>query len=299
MNPLISIIIPVYKVEQYLKECIDSIINQTYMNLEIVIIDDGSPDNCPLICDQYAALDKRIKVIHKKNGGLSDARNAGLNIITGDYVTFVDSDDVIHPEMINILYSEIQKNKSDISCVSIQEFSNSYSFMKITSAETKKLSFLNYTNYPYHMCAWGKLFSSKLFEDIKFPLHKLHEDEFTTYKLMDKANFISYNESKVYYYRQRNGSIMQNKNEQFYSDFLEALLEEYLYFYKKTDIRILEYVYLRLCFLYKDYHDFYIQTGRSKSELKAVKNKITSLPKNYFTLIKQISFKIRLLRYSI
>ena len=104
MTPLISIIIPVYKVEQYLKECIDSIINQTYMNLEIVIVDDGSPDNCPLICDQYAALDKRIKVIHKKNGGLSDARNAGLNIITGDYVTFVDSDDVIHPEMINILY---------------------------------------------------------------------------------------------------------------------------------------------------------------------------------------------------
>lgn len=299
MNPLISIIIPVYKVEQYLKECIDSIINQTYMNLEIIIIDDGSPDNCPLICDEYAASDNRIKVIHKLNGGLSDARNVGLNIITGDYVTFVDSDDVIHPEMINILYTEIQKTKSDISCINIQEFSNNYTFNKIASIDSKILSFLNYTDYPYHMCAWGKLFSTKLFQDIRFPVQKLHEDEFTTYKLMDKANFISYNESKVYYYRQRNGSIMQNKNEQFYSDFLEALVEEYFYFYKKSDIQILEYVYLRMCYLYKDYHDFYFQTGRTKTELKKIKNKITSLPKNYFSIFKRIAFEIRLLRYSI
>lgn len=98
-NSCISVIVPVYGVEKYLKQCVDSIVNQTYKNLEIILVDDGSPDNCPQLCDEWVKKDKRIRVLHKKNGGLSDARNAGLHISTGDLVLFVDSDDWVEPEM--------------------------------------------------------------------------------------------------------------------------------------------------------------------------------------------------------
>ena len=107
MGEKTSVIVPIYKVEEYLHRCIDSIINQTYTNLEIILVDDGSPDNCPMICDEYAKKDSRIRVIHKKNGGLSDARNAGLEIATGEYIGFVDSDDWIHKDMYHILYKNI------------------------------------------------------------------------------------------------------------------------------------------------------------------------------------------------
>ena len=111
----ISIIVPVYKVELFLEECIDSILEQTYRNLEIILINDGSPDNCGKICDEYAIKDERIKVIHKKNGGLSDARNAGIENCLGEYIAFIDSDDILHPEFIEILYQNLVVNKALIS----------------------------------------------------------------------------------------------------------------------------------------------------------------------------------------
>ena len=110
-NPLVSVIIPIYKVEPYLRECVESVINQTYKNLEIILVDDGSPDNCPKICEEYALQDSRIKVIHKENGGLSDARNAGMKIATADYWSFVDSDDVCHPQMIEVLMEPLIEDK--------------------------------------------------------------------------------------------------------------------------------------------------------------------------------------------
>ena len=113
-NPLVSIIVPIYKVEPYLRRCLDSIVNQTYTNLEIILVDDGSPDGCPQICDEYAAKDKRIVVIHKENGGLSDARNAGLDICKGEYIFFIDSDDWIKTDTIEFLYKITQDKKSDI-----------------------------------------------------------------------------------------------------------------------------------------------------------------------------------------
>ncbi len=120
----ISVIVPIYKVEEYLHRCIDSIINQTYTNLEIILVDDGSPDNCPMICDEYAKKDSRIRVIHKKNGGLSDARNAGLEIATGEYIGFVDSDDWIHKDMYHILYKNIIEKDADIAECSIKKERN-------------------------------------------------------------------------------------------------------------------------------------------------------------------------------
>ncbi len=127
---LISIVIPVYKVEPYLSKCIDSILAQTYTNLEIILVDDGSPDNCPKICDEYAKLDNRIIVIHKENGGLSDARNAGIRIVTGEYIGFVDSDDYIDAKMYEILAQKITKYEADISICS---------YIKIFEKSEKKL----------------------------------------------------------------------------------------------------------------------------------------------------------------
>ena len=109
MKPLISIIIPVYNVEQYLHRCVDSVLNQTYKNLEIILVNDGSPDNCPFICDEYAKKDKRIIVVHKENGGLSSARNAGLEIVQGEYISFIDSDDWIHENYNEILYKNLHE----------------------------------------------------------------------------------------------------------------------------------------------------------------------------------------------
>ena len=117
-NDLISVIVPVYKVEQYLNECIKSIINQTYKNLEIILVNDGSPDDCGKMCDIWAKKDNRIKVIHKKNGGLSDARNCGIDIANGKYIQFVDSDDLLELDMIDFLYTNIQKYNCDISICS-------------------------------------------------------------------------------------------------------------------------------------------------------------------------------------
>ena len=113
----ISVIVPVYKVEKYLKRCVESIVQQTYQNIEIILVDDGSPDRCPEMCDEYARRDARIKVIHKSNGGLSDARNAGLNIASGDYISFVDSDDWIEEDFIEILYKNMKKENADISII--------------------------------------------------------------------------------------------------------------------------------------------------------------------------------------
>lgn len=120
MNPLISVIVPIYNVEKYLVRCVDSIVNQTYKNLEIILVDDGSPDRCPQMCDDYAEKDSRIKVVHKKNGGLSDARNAGMAVATGEYISFIDSDDWIETSMFELLLNNIFQYDCEISCGGIK-----------------------------------------------------------------------------------------------------------------------------------------------------------------------------------
>ena len=142
MKPLISVIVPIYKVEKYLTICVDSLLRQSYGNLEIILVDDGSPDECPAICDQYQNKDNRIKVIHKKNGGLSDARNAGLDIAQGEYVAFVDSDDFIDEDYICKLYDALQQNRASIAVCGIQIIDESNKVTEqICVTQDKKLSF--------------------------------------------------------------------------------------------------------------------------------------------------------------
>lgn len=241
-NELISVIIPVYGVEKYLNKCIQSILSQTYTNLEIILIDDGSPDNCPFICDQYARQDFRVKVIHKINEGLSSARNAGLDIASGQYITFIDSDDWISEDFIHTLYGALKSTNSQISVGNTQivhvdasinetDLKRSESLQIFTSFEavvnmyqhTKGLSLQFVT-------VWNNLYEARLFNTLRFPKGKNNEDEFVNYKLFFLANQIVYSSKKIYYYFIRNDSIMRSEYSLSRLVKLEALEERILFF---------------------------------------------------------------------
>lgn len=213
-QPLISVIVPVYKVEQYLDRCIESIVNQIYRNLEIILVDDGSPDNCPAMCDAWAKKDDRIKVIHKANGGLSDARNAGMAIAAGELMGFVDSDDWIAPEMYQLLYENMQQNDSDISACGVQMVWEDGTEPKVL---TKSGSCV--LNAEDAMCAsieeswlkqpvWYKLYKTEQIKDIPFAVGKYHEDVFWSYQAVGSAQRVSVFDTPCYFYTQRSGSIM-------------------------------------------------------------------------------------------
>ena len=216
-NPLISVIIPIYNVEQYLKRCVESLRHQTYSNLEIILVDDGSPDSCGKICDDYQKADNRIKVIHKKNGGLSDARNVGIGMAQGEYITCIDSDDFVSPFFIENLWVAIKKSKCEIAT---SWFIDYYEGDKIP--ETKKMNIKDitvlskeefYKKLLYQdgveVSAWGKLYKASLFQGVKYPVGKLYEDIPTTYLLIEKTTKIAVIPNIDYFYFQRATSIAQ------------------------------------------------------------------------------------------
>lgn len=214
MNSLISVIVPIFKVEEYLSRCVDSILNQTYKNLEIILVDDGSPDNCGKICDDYVDKDNRIKVVHKKNGGLSDARNAGIAVATGEYISFIDSDDYIALDFFETLYNTMQSEKSYIVECSVVKFYEDDHFDDfcdnniINNYNTQEgLSGLISEN-PFKQHVWNKLYKSSLVLDIPFAVGRLNEDEFWTYQIFGRAKKITRINKTMYYYFQRKGSIM-------------------------------------------------------------------------------------------
>lgn len=216
-DPLISVIVPIYNVEKYLNKCVDSIINQEYTNLEIILVDDGSPDNCGRICDEYKGKDSRIKVIHKENGGLSSARNAGLDIATGDYIGFVDSDDYIEPDMYSKLLQAIAKENCSLAiCGTAYVFEDGKRIEKTLAGNVLVMNFeealteMNQYRY-FDMGAWSKLYNAKLFADIRFPVGRLSEDFFIMFKIFDKAQKIVFVSDPVYNYVQRKDSISRGK----------------------------------------------------------------------------------------
>lgn len=216
MNDLISVIVPVYNVERYLENCVSCILKQTYTKLEIILVDDGSPDRCGIVCDSFAEKDSRIRVIHKENGGLSDARNVGLDVATGEYILFVDSDDYIPKDSIEYLYNSLKANKADIAVGKLKmtskldEDDNSSETYCVVYSKNEAMNQLFYAN-KYSVAAPGKLYLASLFEDVRFPKGKLHEDVFTTYKVFLKSNRVFYGDKLVYYYYHRPGSITVSK----------------------------------------------------------------------------------------
>ena len=161
MNPLISVIVPIYKVEKYLDRCVESLINQTYKNLEIILVDDGSPDNSPAMCDNYAKKDSRIKVVHKKNGGLSDASNVGMSVATGEFISFIDSDDYVSDDFFEVLYNTMITEKSDIVECSVVKFYEDNLFDKhnddneITTFSTVDALSALISENPFHQHVWN------------------------------------------------------------------------------------------------------------------------------------------------
>lgn len=219
-SPKISIIIPIFKVEEYLKDCVDSVIQQTYTNLEIILVNDGSPDNCGAICDAYAKQDARITVIHKENGGLSDARNAGLDICTGDYIAFVDSDDVVHPRFIEILYFNLIQNKSDVVICSILNFDDTleipeilfdYKVLESWNREMFRHNIINSNYLPQVVTVWSKLYSKYFFDTLRFKKNRFHEDEFILHEIVELTNKCIYVNLPLYFYRNTASGIMRNR----------------------------------------------------------------------------------------
>jgi glycosyltransferase involved in cell wall biosynthesis len=247
MNELISVIIPVYNVEKYLYRCIDSVLTQSYTNLEIILIDDGSPDKCPEICDKYAKKDSRIQVIHQHNKGPSSARNAGLNIMSGQYVTFLDSDDFWHSDFLKILYSECISNSCDITeCEYIHGTQSEFPPIPIDYSfqlYQKNIFIL----YKAKTITWGKLYKSNLWSDIRFPIGKYYEDDFTTWKLYYKARQIALINIPLYYYFINQNSTMQKNIKTVKMDFVDAYIERLDFFSKKGEKQLYNISKERLC----------------------------------------------------
>ncbi|MBR5021165.1 MAG: glycosyltransferase [Oscillospiraceae bacterium] len=212
MSDLISVIVPIYKVEEYLDECIQSIAGQSHRNLEIILVDDGSPDGCGAICDVWAARDSRVKVIHKPNGGLSDARNAGLEIASGDFIAFVDSDDRIEPEMYEKMLAALLGEDADIcacrivSCFPDHRTEWGCPDYRVTNPE-QTLTML-YADTAYPVSAWNKLYRRACWRELRFPVGRICEDAFTTYQLIHGAKRIVQIPEALYCYRIRPESIM-------------------------------------------------------------------------------------------
>lgn len=213
MEPLISVIVPIYKVEPYLKKCVDSILTQTHKNLEIILVDDGSPDNCGAICDEYAAKDSRIRVIHKPNGGLSDARNAGMKIMTGQYVAFVDSDDWIEPNMYSSLLGLITRFEADMAFGGVAddlETDGNVTTVRTSDysatpfAEDKISAMRRYFHGSW--AAWDKLYKAELFEGIVYPVGEINEDEAIVLHLLNRCERVCYTNEIFYHYMRRIGS---------------------------------------------------------------------------------------------
>ena len=211
---LLSVIVPVYNVEQYLPECIESIINQEFRNLEIILINDGSPDRSPQICDSYAKKDRRIKVIHQANQGLSEARNIGIENATGEYVSFVDSDDIISRWMYSAMLKVAKENDLDLVSCGIIDFRDGekiidknerLNYVIIDSREA--LSHYMYEKYDIHVISCNKIFRKSIFDDIRFQKGMLFEDFIPITQTIIRSGRMASMENKYYYYRKRSDSI--------------------------------------------------------------------------------------------
>lgn len=212
---LISVIIPVYNVEKYINRCIESVIHQTYTNLEIILIDDGSTDKSGQICDEYRKIDNRVKVIHKVNGGLSEARNVGLERMSGEYVAFIDSDDYVDVAFIEKLFQLLVKYNADIAIsgfATTTKDSEVKKWKNRTEVFTKNMALKEMLyQKKYNTSAWAKLYKSTLFQEVRYPIGKIYEDICTTYKLIDKSEKIVFNPTELYFYYKSDVSIIRSK----------------------------------------------------------------------------------------
>ena len=229
---MVSVIIPVYNVQEYLARCIDSVLCQSHKELEIILVDDGSTDHSGAMCDDYASRDSRIKVIHKNNGGLSDARNAGLDVMTGNYVTFIDADDYVHPYFVELLLRGLHESGSQIAVCRWQELNDGEEHK---SVDTQYLDTVTYTRdeainsifyqQDLNHSACSRIFKAEIFKDLRFPVGVLYEDLAIIYPVLSKVEKVALIQPAMYYYMHRAGSIITTMTPQrtHVLDHLEAL----------------------------------------------------------------------------
>lgn len=244
-DALISVVVPIYNVEKFLYRCIMSVICQNYSNLEIILVDDGSTDGCSQICDELADKDERIKVIHKPNGGLSSARNAGISAATGEYIMLVDSDDYIDSRMARYLLELILKDHTDLAICSFQYVDESgnetrkdlmaYCPLKngiLNNVELLGLINTNVSGYWFYSVAWNKLYKADILKKIKHPENRVFEDEFVIHRLFDSIDRASVSDKCLYMYTQRTGSLTNTIDYTSLKkmDFLYALQDRYRFF---------------------------------------------------------------------
>lgn len=298
----ISIIIPIYNVEKYLPACVESILQQTYKNLEVILVDDGSPDRCPVICDELAQKDDRIRVIHQKNKGLSGARNTGIDNAQGDYLIFVDSDDTVEQTLVEELYTYAEKwNCAIVACGRNYIFEDGQIVCKIAHDESKVYGFeeamqeMNSFRL-FDMSAWAKIYRKELFEDIRFPEGKLSEDYYIMYKLFDKAQTIGYVAKPLYNYLQRQSSISRNKK--INHDFADAAKKQMEFLDEKyPQMSVLGHTAYASANL--TVYDFYLKNGVKCPEdkllefKKAVRDNLVYIRKNKnISKAKRIQFEL-------
>lgn len=291
-EPLISVIVPVYNVEKYLARCIESILNQSYINLEIILVDDGSTDSSGKICDEYAADDKRIYVIHKENGGQSTARNAALDCAKGEYITFVDSDDYIHTDFVKIMYETIIAYDGDIvQCDYIRGTEDVFPNIPM-SGKCKLIDvYTALSSFIYKVIPWAKLYKKSAIGMIRFPEGKINEDDATYYKFAYNCKRICILENRMYYYYMSPNSTMRSEPK---LDFIEVYEDRIKFFKEKNDEFLLQKSYERFALILASKYAYYIKNGINRDMCNVLADKFNEI---YYKSKKLASFKYRVLLY--
>lgn len=288
---LVSIIVPVYKVEEYLDQAIASLVGQTYSDVEIILVDDGSPDNCGKMCDEWAKKDERIRVIHQENAGLSMARNAGIEASNGEYLLFVDSDDFVEDTYVEELYRAISENQADMAMTGVVclKQDGSRSLRRVTDYKKEEINRLTALlrmeksgeRGEAYIVAWNKIYKRELWRTVRFPEGKIYEDAFVMPELYYACKKIVLTNSCLYVYRRREGSITAAQKEK-YAHFHFEMLEHKGNFYEEIGIK--ELMMLHQIHLYGEYEYYRIQTRQTRKHIQKILRRYYFL-KRYTTKI--------------
>ena len=240
MDELISVIVPVYNVEKYLERCVDSIRKQTYSNIEILLVDDGSTDSCYEIIKRLEKEDPRIRSFHQENGGLSAARNTGIDNAKGEYIAFVDSDDYIHPRMLEILYSNLIDFRADLSICDLYWIHDGEETKEYVENNTHVFEGIDVLHRLIgdelvSVVAWNKLYKASIFKKLRYPIGKLHEDEYILHEVYSQCLRTVYTDAKLYYYIKRQGSISDKLVLRNLYDAEDAFCRRFLWSIKNAD----------------------------------------------------------------
>lgn len=295
----VSIIVPVYNVEKHLEQCVNSILAQTYKNIEVILVDDGSPDNCGTICDNYIIKDPRIRVVHKKNGGLSSARNTGLDVATGEYIMFIDSDDFIETDMVEVLFELKATSNADIACCGMYRYKETSTTLIDNTISKNEIEILDRITSLKRLIlrtidcsSCNKLYHRELIGETRFKEGRNNEDHPFLFELYQKCDSIAYTNKAYYYYRATEGSITNSLNEKSFdifknTDDIERIIKE-----KRLDLTKefrLSKIYISILFARiiqkagkeKEYHSEY------KEFIKTIKSNILIILFNKYFSFKQ------------